>query len=363
MGTRGERQRERPRARRAARQRERLPSEPTARRCRRATLPPALRGRDWLRAAGCAALAVGVIAPAARKRLRLPSLATSLLAWQLPLTTARLLPPGRLRAAATYAAQMWAYYVHYDMPDDRPGALERRVRVDYPIAIDRLFGAGEVPTVRLQRALARGERLRAHDYLLTFAHWAWFVVPHGTVAYTLWRHPERFRRTAVGVAACFDLGLVGYWALPTAPPWWASRIGKLPPVRRTMAAVGERLWGRLWQPLYHSVEGNPYAAMPSLHFGTSVVAARALAEIGPGHGAIGWGYAGVLGFALVYLGEHYVVDLAAGALCAEVAWRLARKVVPDEDRSVSGDLRSNGRVPATAVGKLISSSPPASAAR
>ncbi len=29
-------------------------------------------------------------------------------------------------------------------------------------------------------------------------------------------------------------------------------------------------------------------------------------------GALGWGYAGTLAFALVYLGEHYVTDLLAG---------------------------------------------------
>ena len=52
--------------------------------------------------------------------------------------------------------------------------------------------------------------------------------------------------------------------------------------------------------------------MPSLHFATSVMAARMLAETGPAAGAAGWAYAGVLGFALVYLGEHYVVDLVAG---------------------------------------------------
>ena len=34
---------------------------------------------------------------------------------------------------------------------------------------------------------------------------------------------------------------------------------------------------------------------------------------GPLAGAAGWAYALTLGFALVYLGEHYVVDLAAGA--------------------------------------------------
>jgi hypothetical protein len=53
--------------------------------------------------------------------------------------------------------------------------------------------------------------------------------------------------------------------------------------------------------------------MPSLHFATSVTAALSLGEAGKVRGAIGWGYAGTLGFALVYLGEHYVTDLLAGA--------------------------------------------------
>ena len=43
------------------------------------------------------------------------------------------------------------------------------------------------------------------------------------------------------------------------------------------------------------------------------MAAELLRETGPVAGAMGWAYAVALGFALVYLGEHYVTDLAAGA--------------------------------------------------
>ena len=34
-------------------------------------------------------------------------------------------------------------------------------------------------------------------------------------------------------------------------------------------------------------------------------------------GAVGWTYAATLGLALVYLGEHYAIDLIAGATLAE----------------------------------------------
>ena len=80
-----------------------------------------------------------------------------------------------------------------------------------------------------------------------------------------------------------------------------------------MVEVGEDFWGDAWPRMYDALGGNPWAAMPSLHFATSVVVADALADTGRGAGAVGWGYALTLGFALVYLGEHYVTDLAAGA--------------------------------------------------
>jgi hypothetical protein len=54
--------------------------------------------------------------------------------------------------------------------------------------------------------------------------------------------------------------------------------------------------------------------MPSLHFAASAMTAISLSEAGRLPGAIGWAYALSLGFALVYLGEHYVTDIAAGAV-------------------------------------------------
>jgi membrane-associated phospholipid phosphatase len=277
-----------------------------------------LRSSRALRALAWGAVAVGVAAPLVRHRLRLRPQAVTALSFQAPVALALATPRTRLRDAGIYALQMWAYYAHYDMPDDDPDALLRRTRVDYPIRGDRLIGCGELPTVRLQRMLSRPGEVRPHDTALALVHWAWFAIPHGTVAYLLLRHHDRFVRGAAMTAATFDLGLVVYWGVPTAPPWYAAETGKMEPVRRLMVEAGERFWKRLWQPLYSSLEGNPFAAMPSLHFGTSVMAARVLSDVGRGPGALGWAYALTLGFGLVYLGEHYVVDLLAGYALAEV---------------------------------------------
>ena len=95
-----------------------------------------------------------------------------------------------------------------------------------------------------------------------------------------------------------------------------------------MVEHGQAFWKDGWQPLYSLLGGNPLAAMPSLHFATSLMAARLLSEVGPVPGAIGWSYALTLGFALVYLGEHYLVDLLAGAALTEGVRRIGPRVAP-----------------------------------
>jgi hypothetical protein len=72
--------------------------------------------------------------------------------------------------------------------------------------------------------------------------------------------------------------------------------------------------------------------MPSLHFATSLMAALLLAEADPVAGAVGGAYTAVLGFALVYLGEHYAVDLLAGAALTGVV----RRVGPRAEGALQG---------------------------
>jgi membrane-associated phospholipid phosphatase len=217
---------------------------------------------------------------------------------------------------------MWAYVAMYKMPADDPEALEARVFVRYPVSVDRFIGRGTPPTLRLQRRLGTPGGFARWEKALVWSHWLWFMFPHGTAAFLLLRHPERFPSGAAKIYATFDIGLIGYWAVPTAPPWYAAQQGLLedgrtPEVRRMMVEYGEQFWRSGWTPLYGVLGGNPLAAMPSLHFATSVTAAHVLASTGRTPGILGWTYALTLGTALVYLGEHYVVDLLAGLALAE----------------------------------------------
>ena len=287
-----------------------------------------------------AAIGAAFAVPLVRKRLKIPTAVTAAAMAAGPPALAVLAPRTRARDAGLYALQMWGFLMAHELPYDKPEALERRLRVDYPIRFDRALGGGTLPNTRLQRALEGLGRSNRLDRSLSWVHWLWFFEPHLSLLWILAKHPERFPRSARQMSAVYDLGLVGYFAVPTAPPWWSSEQGHTDPdeVRRIMQEVGEEAWGRAWPVLYESLGGNPWAAMPSLHFATSLMAALLLTEAGPEEAVVGWTYAAALGFALVYLGEHYVVDLLAGTAVV-IAVRRGEPLVEPVAQAVSRFLQ------------------------
>ncbi len=296
-----------------------------------------MRRSTALKATAWGVVAAGVLAPAVRKRVSAPPLVTQAVAFAAPVGLCVAMRRSRTRDVAVCGLQMWAYLAAYKSPHDDEEGQAARTHINYPIVADRVLGLGALPSARLQRVLARtgpdGPEWRALDRVLVWAHWSWFMVPHGAVGYILVRRPERFVRAALMTYAVFDLGASVYWLAPTAPPWYAASqdaggTHERPAVRRMMVEYGEDFWKGRWGSLYSVFGGNPLAAMPSLHFATSTMAALLLTEVGPVPGAVGAAYAATLGFALVYLGEHYVVDLIAGAALAAAVYRLGPRAGP-----------------------------------
>jgi membrane-associated phospholipid phosphatase len=234
----------------------------------------------------------------------------------------------RVRDGLVWAAQMWAYKNAFEMPHDDEAAQRRRTHFDYPVALDARLGAHVPPGQRLQRRLRRPGRLSWLDKLLSFFYWTWEAEPHLALIWIRWRHPQEFAAAAGRLAATFDLTLVGYWLLPTAPPWWVSeKLGRMDgDVRRVMAEVAAWLKGEP-DPTGgdHEMGANPFAAMPSDHFASAAMTAILLSEHHRRQlGTLGWCYALGLGFALVYLGEHYISDELAGLALALAVNRARR---------------------------------------
>jgi membrane-associated phospholipid phosphatase len=290
-----------------------------------------LRVSRAIKPAAWALVAVGVAAPVLRRRLKLPPAAALGSAALAPVALYVAAPRSRARDIAVCALNMWAYVAAYEMPHDDPERLAERARIDYPIAADRVLGLGVPPTLRLQRAFAKPGQISRFERVLVWSHWVWFAVPHASLAYVLLRRPEKFPGAAARMYGTFDTGVVFYWLIPTAPPWWAAKVRRFSgrmQVRRMMIEYGPEFWGSRWEGLYDVFGGNPLAAMPSLHFATSLMGAHLLSEIGPVSGAVAWTYAATLGLALVYLGEHYAIDLVGGAALTEGVRAAAPRMRP-----------------------------------
>lgn len=299
-----------------------------------------------------AALVAAVVVPHVRRQLRIPAAVTVASTLAAPVAISVLWPRSRGRDLGLFAAQMWAFAVSHELPYDDPERLRERLKIEYPIKIDRWIGRGVLPNTRLQRSIHASPAGGTVTKFAAWAHWIWFIQPYMALFWILLRKNSYFPQSARQMAATFDLGCALYFIAPTAPPWWASENGYMQEVvdhetqeeaseeiKRVMVEFGEDIWGPSWTRVFGTLNGNPWAAMPSLHFATAVMAAILVSDAGGRvEGAVAWVYAAALGFSLVYLGEHYVTDLIVGAGVVAVARNaepLARPVV----RLVNNRLR------------------------
>ena len=244
--------------------------------------------------AGAGALWPGSRRRLLRHRLKLRARRSSAaLAWQAP---SRSPSPPRARACATRASTRCRC---------GPTSPTTRCRTTIPRrscagcgsttrsrSTARSAAATRRPSGSSARLVAARAWCAATTCALSWVHWSWFFVPHAHGGLRALA-PSR----AVPARGGADGGHVRPRAASSTGPSRPRRRGgprrtaTCAPVRRIMVEAGERFWEGLWRPLYDSLAGNPFAAMPSLHFGTSVMAAHVLSDVGRGHGALGWTYA------------------------------------------------------------------------
>ena len=169
-----------------------------------------------------------------------------------------------------------------------------------------LFG-GAIPTLVLQHAFYRPGVIGPQDLIAMVLYFMHFVLPI-VVGFIFWVNSREhyWHFIAALLLMCF-LAFVTYLFWPSAPPWY-----QLHDVVKINQQTVDRLWGNTVVVIYHAFNPNQFAAFPSLHAAFPALAAvyawpryRALAV-----GLVIWTLA--VAVAIVYLGEHYVVDALAG---------------------------------------------------
>ncbi len=178
-----------------------------------------------------------------------------------------------------------------------------------------LFGK-PIPTVWLQTHLWHGgSELHWWDYATWLVYLSHFFATL-VVAAVLWTWAhERFTRFATMVCVLALTGFATYALYPAVPPWLAARDGEI--------GQSNRLIGIIWQhvPVAHYGSlfekgqnyANNVAAMPSLHAAYALLIALFLWRLVPRWARVPLAlYPPAMAFALVYTGEHYLVDCVAG---------------------------------------------------
>ncbi len=199
------------------------------------------------------------------------------------------------------------------------------IRTAYVIDIDQALFFGHDPVTVLQSRLFSPDRVTLLDVLAVQVHWSFFLAPHALAVYVFWRHREQFAGYTVLVVGTMYLGLVLFFLLPTTPPWLAAQEGALEGAYRVMDFVGGRVNSDSYQSFYASLgEPNSVAAMPSIHMGVTFAMYLWARGTRPRLAGVLLAYTAVMGLALVYLAEHYALDLAVGVVCATGAYAVAR---------------------------------------
>jgi PAP2 superfamily len=247
------------------------------------------------------------------------------------------------------------------------------VHVTDILAIEKALFLGHLPTQVLQDLF---HPATGTDFLATVAtvfYFLHFPLPIA-VGFFLWLRQRRVYYDFV--AALILLAMAGFATfvlLPVAPPWWAAAHGYLPgpdghPAILYLKEQGfdqlANLFGfnghYIYSYTFYDINPNQVAAFPSLHAGfpflAFLFARRAF-------GRKGWlmlAYAACVWLSVVYLADHYVVDVLAGIVYASAAYwavihapgwfrRVIERAADDEieatvEAAEAGDVGAIGRL-------------------
>lgn len=192
----------------------------------------------------------------------------------------------------------------------------------FPMINADRFLFGTLPTIALQSNLFSGISLRWYDYVAVILYISHFIIPM-MVAFIFWMYDRKlFKQFTAGFLVLSYLAFFTYIIFPAMPPWMASNLGYIPPLSKIM----DQVMGSLAHPIsvpsiYQFFGANLVAAVPSLH-----AAYPWLIFLFLNQKFKFWSFAAlpyVLGvwFAVVYLGEHYVIDVVVGIAYATLTYK------------------------------------------
>ena len=192
------------------------------------------------------------------------------------------------------------------------------VHYRYVIRLDRFMFGGTDPSQWLQAHLGSLRWLAIACTVVYFGH---FLIPIAA-GMTLWLVDRvQFLRFTVAMLAMSFAAFVVFLLVPVAPPWLAGHHHLLPGVRSLLALPSAV------SPYFDRLDPDRAAAFPSLHAAYPLLAALALWPVTRRGATLAIAWAAAVWFSVVYLGQHYVIDVIGGIILAAGTWLIMTEVV------------------------------------
>ncbi|MGD0523207.1 MAG: phosphatase PAP2 family protein [Candidatus Microgenomates bacterium] len=219
------------------------------------------------------------------------------------------------------------FYLGYEFLRGLVPYVSSHVHIFPMINIDQLI-FGFIPTVKLQALLYNPTHLMWYDYVAVTLYICHFVAPM-IVGYFFWLKDRKlFKEFSLGILGVAYAAFITYILFPAMPPWMASSFNYIPPIKEVTGVVMSHFFQtNITLPsIYSLFGGNPVAAMPSIHAAFPLMIFFFLFKWNKKVGLAIIPYVLGVWFAVIYLGEHYFIDVAMGALYATVIFIIVEKI-------------------------------------
>jgi membrane-associated phospholipid phosphatase len=135
-----------------------------------------------------------------------------------------------------------------------------------------------------------------------------YLVLYALVLLLFDKSGREYARFTLEFTLASAIGVTVFYLVPVAPPWIAiPGVTRLP--NPLVIAVSALLHRQYYDP-------NPYAALPSLHVGLTVIFTASIYRLTRSKKALylGGSLSILMSFAVLYTGNHYFIDIIAGYL-------------------------------------------------
>ena len=197
-----------------------------------------------------------------------------------------------------------------------------RVNIANIVNVERsIFGF--IPSVELQKHFFNPASIRWYDFAATIIDFLHFPLPL-ILAFYLWiKDRQQYWKFIVALLTLSFAAFITFLIFPAAPPWYAAQKAGLIQVYKIIDYVVRSVgWGWHLSQIYYQINPNPVAAIPSLHSAYPWLVYLALRQFNKKLSWFFLPYPFLVWLSVVYLGEHYVIDVLAGIVYSSGAFLL-----------------------------------------